>query len=449
MKGQEPRRTVQFVSFGCKLNYAETSTIRQQLEQAGFAVTDTQPDYAIVNTCAVTDRAERDARKAIRRIHRLSPRTKIIVTGCYAQLRPEEIAALPGVVAVFGNATKSQIAEFLTAGAMNCTPQLFLADPSDTLYLAATSPQDERTRAFLKVQDGCDYKCSYCTIPKARGRSRGVAVEQVLQQIRQLEQAGYAEVVLTGINLGDYRDQQQRRFFDLLKAIAQLQPRLRIRISSIEPNLVTPDIVALIADSSVFCPHFHLPLQSGSPEVLRAMRRRYTVAMYREKVEMILAALPECAIGVDVIVGFPGETEKHFQETYALLEELPVAYLHVFSFSERQGTDAARLPNKVAPEIRRERSQRLRDLSAKKRQQFAAKFLGTVREWIPEQYHPGQHVWVGWTENYLRLQVPAPLGLLPQRYRVRVVSLVDGELRGTLVDQRSVQDRKVSLPVVE
>ena len=449
MKRATSSGTVQLISFGCKLNYAETSAIRHQLEEAGFAVaaSDQIPDYVIINTCAVTSQAERDARKAIRRVHRLFPSAKIVVTGCYAQLRPEELAEQPGVIAVFGNTAKGQIASFLSSHPEDCTTHLFVSDP-DGFYQAATAPEDSRTRAFLKVQDGCDYRCSYCTIPKARGKSRGMAIEEVLQHIEVLEQAGYPEVVLTGINLGDYRDPQNRKFFQLLQAIEAMRPGLRVRISSIEPNLVTESIVSLIAQSSVFCPHFHLPLQSGSPAILRRMRRRYTVETYRQKVSMILEAMPNCAIGVDVIVGFPGETEEHFQQTYEFLESLPVAYLHVFSYSERSGTDAALFPNKVPAEEKKRRSQLLRRLSEQKRQAFAQRFVGQTLEWIPEQYDPQHGGWVGWTENYIRLFVPAPATLAHRRYTVHIHRRRAAQLVGDIAEPLTAPAAVVQLPVV-
>lgn len=452
MERVEKSQTASILTFGCKVNYAESSTIRQQLEQLGFRIVPLgeAPEYVIINTCAVTEQAEKECRKYIRKIHRENPHTKILVTGCYAQLRPAEIQQLNGVAAVFGNTEKHRITEFLSAPPNSCTAQVFVGQ-SFEFHSAWTGENDERTRAFLKVQDGCDYKCSYCTIPRARGRSRAMPLLQVLQTLQFLEEQGYAEIVLTGINLGEYRTTDGHRFEDLVCAIAELQPKARIRISSIEPNLVTQRIIDTIAHSSVFCHHFHLPLQSGSDTVLRKMRRRYNTKRYQQTVEAILAAIPDCAIGVDVIVGFPGETDALFSETVSFLESLPVAYLHVFSYSDRPGSDAVNYPGKVPQAVKRKRSRILRELSEQKRQAYYQRFVGTVRDWIPEIYDTSAGCWIGWTDNYIRTAVQEKPMMAAGRYSVLIEAIsskkmAQGKLRERKAEQK--QHSPFALPII-
>ncbi len=405
---------VAFHTLGCKLNYAETSQLQAQFEAAGYTVVPfgAASDVLVVNTCTVTENADRECRQVIRRALRTSPEAYVAVTGCYAQLQPERIAAIEGVSAVFGARDKFSITEKLAASgaARPDAPQLYVGELDGDLPFnpALSADSDGRTRAFLKLQDGCNYKCSFCTIPLARGRSRAMNFDEIPQRIAELERAGYREVVLTGVNLGDYVGEQRQRFVDVVRSIEELRPQLRVRISSIEPNLLTLDILDIIRDSNVFVPHFHIPLQSGSPEILRLMRRRYTANNYRALIEAIHERMPDCAVGVDVIVGFPGETDAHFRETMDFLHSLPVTYLHVFTYSERPNTPAAELAGRVPVERRRARTRELRNLSHKKKLDFYRSQLGGRRPVLPEGGADENGMLRGWTDNYVRVQFAAP-----------------------------------------
>ncbi|MCS6807754.1 MAG: tRNA (N(6)-L-threonylcarbamoyladenosine(37)-C(2))-methylthiotransferase MtaB [Bacteroidota bacterium] len=417
--------TVALYTLGCKLNYAETSQLQSMFEREGHTVVPFgQPaDVVIINTCTVTENADRECRQIIRRALRISPKAFIGVTGCYAQLQPEEIASIDGVDAVFGAQEKFRITELIGDFQKVDTPRCFVSDIGGVIDFAEAQSYeyDSRTRAFLKIQDGCNYKCSFCTIPRARGRSRAIDFQRIPEKIRALEAAGYHEIVLSGINIGDYRAPSGETFTDVIHLIEQMQPRLRIRISSIEPNLLTQEIIETIAQSSVLCPSFHIPLQSGSPEVLRHMRRRYNVEQYRDLIFRIKASMPHAAIGADVIVGFPTETNVHFEETYTFVETLPISYLHVFSYSERDNTPAAEYSVRtggVPMRQRAERSRQLRLLSAEKKRQFYQSQCGTERIVIPEQRNPKTGLWEGWTENYIRVEFTAPSMLMQAPVRV-------------------------------
>jgi threonylcarbamoyladenosine tRNA methylthiotransferase MtaB len=432
---------VSFYTLGCKLNYAETSQLQHVFEQAGHAVVPfgDPTDAVIINTCTVTNNADKECRQIIRRALRTSPSAFVGVTGCYAQLQPEEIASIEGVDAVFGAKEKfkipSLIAEITGGFQKVATPHCFVDElGSDIEFVEAhSSENDSRTRAFLKLQDGCDYKCSFCTIPLARGKSRAMEFALIPQKIRDLEKAGYHEIVISGINLGDYTALTGETFTDVVRAIDALQPNLRVRISSIEPNLLTQEIIDIVAASKVFCQSFHIPLQSGSPDILRLMRRRYKVDYYADLVHRIKSAMPNAAIGVDVIVGFPTESDAHFEETYSFLHTLPVSYLHVFSYSERENTPAAELSaegGSVSSAKRAERSKRLRNLSVKKKFEFyrtqASNDQASERVVIPEQRNDETGNWSGWTENYVRAEFAAPAMLVQAPVRVRLCT-TDGE----------------------
>lgn len=427
---------VAFYTLGCKLNYAETSQLQQMFEQAGHTVVPfgTAADAIIINTCTVTENADRECRQIVRRALRVSPNAFVGVTGCYAQLQPEEIASIEGVDAVFGAKEKFRIPDLVSNFQKFDTPQCFVSELDDSIEFveAHSAEHDSRTRAFLKLQDGCNYKCSFCTIPLARGKSRSMDFSWIPSKIRDLERAGYHEVVLSGINLGDYKAASGERFEDVVRLIDLMQPNLRVRISSIEPNLLTQNIIDIVAASSVFCPSFHIPLQSGSPEILRLMRRRYKAEHYADLVRRITSAMPDAAIGVDVIVGFPGETDSHFEETFALLHALPVSYLHVFSYSERENTPAAEYSaaGQSVPHAKRaERSKRLRMLSAKKKLEFYRSQCAAekpARIAIPEQRNRETGLWSGWTENYVRVQFEGAATMLQQPVQVRL-SHTDGE----------------------
>lgn len=428
---------VSFYTLGCKLNYAETSFLRQQFEEAGYTVVPfgEPADVVLINTCTVTETADAECRKIIRRAIRTAPGAFIGVMGCYAQLNAEEIARIEGVSAVFGNQEKGQLVELVARlRPLGGGPHV-LVSPFHTpcFHPARSADEDSRTRAFLKIQDGCNYRCSFCTIPKARGPSRSMPFEQLPEHVRALEAAGYREVVLTGVNLGDYRAPTGERLIDVLRLLEELRPSFRVRLSSIEPNLLTPEILELVARSELFCPHFHIPLQSGSPDILRRMRRRYTVERYRSLILSIVERIPDCAIGVDVLTGFPGETEEHFMQTHRLLEELPVAYLHVFTYSEREGTPAAAMPDAVPMRVRKLRTYRLRQLSEQKRFHFYRSQLGTVRTVIPETYDAATGTWEGWTENYVRVRFAAPPTLPQELLPVRLEHLREGIVWGSLL----------------
>lgn len=437
---------ISFYTLGCKLNYAETSQLQAQFEREGHSVVEFgQPaDAVIVNTCTVTENADRECRQVIRRALRHSPEAFVAVTGCYAQLQPEEIASIDGVDAVFGAKEKFAITQYVQEFAKSATPKIFVSELQDDLEFveAQSGENDSRTRAFLKIQDGCNYNCSFCTIPLARGGSRAMPFSRIAEKLHELEQAGYHEVVLSGINLGDYKAPTGEKFPDVVQFIDVLQPRLRARISSIEPNLLTPEILDIVTNSRVFVPHFHIPLQSGSPAILRLMRRRYNAPTYNALVHSIKQAMPHCAIGVDVIVGFPGETDELFEETFAFLHDAPVTYLHVFNYSERDNTPAASYAGKVPSHVKKERISRLRTLSALKKNEFYRSQCGTERVVIPEQRDPTTGRWVGWTDNYVRVEFAADSTLLQMPVRVRLLELhgehVLGELAEHQLDTRPV-----------
>jgi len=431
---------IAFYTLGCKLNYAESSALQELFSQAGYTVVPfgTPADVVIINTCTVTETADAECRKIIRRALRSSPGAFVAVTGCYAQRAPEEIAAIPGVSAIFGNQEKARIVELVEQlRRQPATAPHVLVSPfhAPCFNPARSADQDSRTRAFLKIQDGCSYRCSFCTIPAVRGPSRSLPFEELPRHLRALEAAGYREVVLTGINLGDYRSPTGERLVDVLALIERLQPRFRVRLSSIEPNLLSEELIRLVARSSVICPHFHVPLQSGSPAILRRMRRRYTVELYRQRILLLKEYIPDCAIGTDVLTGFPGETEEHFAETYQLLESLPISYIHAFTYSEREGTPAASMPEVVPPPVRKARTNRLRALSERKRTEFYRSQLSTVRTVIPEQYDAERSRWTGWTENYVRVSIPGGPELGHEPLRVRLYALDGATVLGIPLDQ--------------
>ena len=368
-------KKVAFYTLGCKLNYSETSTISRKLEEKGYQKVDftDRPDIFIINTCSVTENADKKCHKVVREARSISPDAFVAIIGCYAQLKPKEISAIPGVDAVLGAAEKFRLAELLDDFKRKPGTQVF-ASPIDAAntFNAAYSIHD-RTRTFLKVQDGCDYSCSFCTIPQARGGSRSDTIATIVQTAKEIAKTGVKEIVLTGVNTGDFGMQnghRKERFFDLVKALDTVEGIERFRISSIEPNLLSDEIIELVAGSRRFAPHFHIPLQSGSDKILKLMRRRYLRDLYVSRVEKIKKLMPHACIGADLIVGFPGETRENFLETYQFLNELNISYLHVFTYSERDNTLAAEMPGTVPLKERHERSKMLHILSDKKRRAF-------------------------------------------------------------------------------
>lgn len=396
--------TVAFYTLGCKLNFAESSAIGQQLTQAGFEKREFQDgaDLYVINTCSVTDHADRKCKKVVREALKQNPNAYVVVIGCYAQLKPQEIAQIPGVDMVLGAAEKFQLIDHLHSLVKEPKALIHNAPIKEVNTFVPGYSLGDRTRIFLKVQDGCDYFCSFCTIPLARGKSRSANVADTLKLVEEAAQQGAKEIVLTGVNLGDFGVEHEQTFFDLVKAIDQVEGVDRYRISSIEPNLLTDEIIEFVANSKRFVPHFHIPLQSGSDEILTRMRRKYLSDLYRTRIAKIKALMPHCGIGVDVIVGFPGETEEHFLETYRFLNELEVSYLHVFPYSERANTTAKKMKDVVPVKVRMERGEMLRGLSEKKRMAFYREHLDTVRPVLFEE-EERRGVMFGFTDNYIKV----------------------------------------------
>jgi threonylcarbamoyladenosine tRNA methylthiotransferase MtaB len=401
------QKKVALHTLGCKLNFSETSSIGNQFLERNFDVVDFQQeaDVYILNTCSVTESAERECRQIIRRALRQNPQAFIIVTGCYAQLRPDEIAQIDGVDAVLGSNEKFKLFSLIDnfnkreLACISVTPTENLTE----FGIAHSTDADNRTRAFLKVQDGCDYTCSFCTIPLARGASRSLPVNNVVEEFKKLLIAGYKEIVLTGVNVGDYGKNIGSNLFNLLSELIKVEDEFRIRISSIEPNLLTDEIINLVAESEKLCNHFHIPLQSGSSKILRAMQRRYTIDDYQNLIYKIKKSLPDAGIGVDVIVGFPGETEENFIQTHNFLRDLPISYLHVFTYSERPDTKAILLPGVVDVQERKRRNNILRILSEKKRAKFYTDMIGTKQSVIFENADK-KGLMHGFTSNYIKVQ---------------------------------------------
>lgn len=409
----EQVKTVAFHTLGCKLNFSETSTLSRLLEQDGFVKTefDNTADVYVINTCSVTDNADKECRMLVRRIQRRAPGSMVVITGCYAQLKPEEIASIEGVDLVLGAAEKFNIAEHLKTLTKGDSTKICSCDIEDVNSFHASYSLNDRTRTFLKVQDGCDYTCAFCTIPMARGKSRSDSVANVVEHAHTLAATGVKEIVLTGVNLGDFGKgfeggkKREESFFELAQALDQVEGISRYRISSIEPNLLTNEIIEFVANSRKFMPHFHIPLQSGSNDILGLMRRRYRRELYAEKVALIKQFMPHCAIGVDVIVGFPSESDAHFRETYDFLNELDVSYLHVFTYSERANTHALEIKPVVPVHIRNERNKMLRNLSHKKQQFFNEQHLGQTRKVLFESLGK-DGMMEGYTDNYVKVTTP-------------------------------------------
>jgi threonylcarbamoyladenosine tRNA methylthiotransferase MtaB len=403
-------KTVALHTLGCKLNFSETSTLSRLLEQDGFIKTDFEEiaDVYVINTCSVTDNADKECRLLVRRIQKKAPEAMVVITGCYAQLKPEEIASIPGVDLVLGAAEKFNITHHLKEITKGDSAKICSCDIEDVNTFTASYSINDRTRTFLKVQDGCDYTCSFCTIPMARGKSRSDSISNVIANVKELSANGIKEVVLTGVNLGDFGKGvtggkiKEENFFDLLQELDTIEGIDRYRISSIEPNLLTNDIIEFVSNSKRIMPHFHIPLQSGSNKILGLMRRRYKRELYTEKVGLIKTVMPHCAIGVDVIVGFPGETDEDFKETFDFLHSLDISYLHVFTYSERANTYALELKPIVPIHVRNERNKLLRNLSYQKMQYFTQQHIGETRKVLFES-HSKNNTIEGYTDNYIKI----------------------------------------------
>lgn len=400
-------KKVAFYTLGCKLNYSETSTISRKFEEKGYQKVDftEQPDIFIINTCSVTENADKKCHKIVREARSISPNAYVAIIGCYAQLKPKEISEIPGVDAVLGAAEKFRLVELLDGFVRPEKPTVFASDIEEVNTFNTSYSMHDRTRTFLKVQDGCDYSCSFCTIPLARGSSRSDSMANIVKTAEEIANTEVKEIVITGVNTGDFglqAGQRQERFIDLIQALDQVEGIDRFRISSIEPNLISDDIIEFVASSKRFVPHFHIPLQSGSNKILKLMRRRYQREVYTSRVEKIKSLMPHACIGVDVIVGFPGETHEDFLETYQFLNELDISYLHVFTYSERENTLAATLGDVVSKKDRNERSRMLHSLSDKKRRFFYEQHLGKTYTVLFEQ-DVEDGMMHGFTENYIRV----------------------------------------------
>lgn len=425
-----PYKTVAFQTLGCKLNFAETSTLARDFSSHGYAQVgiDHPADLYVINTCSVTENANKKARKAVRRALRKSPQAKVAVIGCYAQLNPQEIADIPGVSIVAGAEDKFNLIEKIESEELIGQPVILNSEIDYVTHFHPSYSMGERTRSFLKVQDGCDYTCSFCTIPLARGKSRSADIADTLLQAREIAETGIKEIVLTGVNVGDFGKSHGESFFELIQELDKVEGIERYRISSIEPNLLTDEIINFTANSEKFLPHFHIPLQSGSDQILKAMRRRYKSDLFVRRINKIKTIMPEACIGVDVIVGFPGESEENFQETYELLKQLDVSYLHVFSYSQRDNTDAVKIEPKVSQQTIAERSKILHRLSMKKKRQFYENNTGKIRQVLFETYEEG--ILSGHSENYISVSIKGNEDKVNQIIPVKLVRLEDGEMIG-------------------
>jgi threonylcarbamoyladenosine tRNA methylthiotransferase MtaB len=409
----ENKKKVAFYTLGCKLNFSETSTIARNFQDEGFERVDFEEfaDMYVINTCSVTENADKQFKQIVRKAMKINDKAFVAAVGCYAQLKPEELAAVDGVDLVLGATEKFKITDYINDLSKNDFSKIHSCEIAEADFYVGSYSIGDRTRAFLKVQDGCDYKCTYCTIPLARGISRSDALENVLKNAADISQQGIKEIVLTGVNIGDYgkgefgNKKHEHTFLDLVQALDKVNGIERLRISSIEPNLLKNETIDFVSKSRTFVPHFHIPLQSGSNEILAKMKRRYQREVYTERVNKIREVMPDACIGVDVIVGFPGETDENFLETYHFLNEMEISYLHVFTYSERDNTEAASMKNVVPINVRNKRSKMLRGLSVKKRRAFYESQIGTSRTVLFESENKEGYIH-GFTENYVKVKTP-------------------------------------------
>lgn len=425
-------KKVSFHTLGCKLNFSESSTLARQFTENGFERVSSGADIYVINTCSVTDSADKKCRNIIRKLSHANPNAIIAVTGCYAQLKPAEIAAIEGVDIVVGSNNKSEIVHYVKNFTAKGKGAIYTCDSDEITTFFSSFSSGDRTRSFLKVQDGCSYKCSYCTIPLARGASRNQPIETILIEAREIAAKGIKEIVLTGVNIGDFGKSTGETFLDLVKELDKVEGIERYRISSIEPNLLTPQLLEFCSSSSKFQPHYHIPLQAGSDKVLALMRRRYNTKQFAEKIELVKAYNPQVFIGVDVIVGFPGETEQDFEDSYQLLERLKPAFLHLFPYSERANTDAIHYEGKVSPSEKTRRMKRLEELSAKLHYEFALQFVGKKVKVLVEGIQKGGKVH-GYTENYVKVLLPYNKESIGKIVDVEIISVEEnGEAIGNL-----------------
>jgi threonylcarbamoyladenosine tRNA methylthiotransferase MtaB len=424
----EIKRKVAFYTLGCKLNFSETSALARVFADNGFErVAHSQPaDIYVINTCSVTEHADRKCRQAIRKFIRQAPEAIIAVTGCYAQLKSEEIASIEGVDLVLGTDAKGRLFEYVNSMRNKSATRVFSCEINNVNSFFQAFSSGDRTRSFLKVQDGCDYKCAYCTIPKARGKSRNPSVASITDEAMKISASGTKEIILTGVNIGDFGRSGDEKFIDLLKALDRVEGIERFRISSIEPNLLTGEIIDFISGSEKFLPHYHIPLQSGSDRILKLMRRRYLTKLFREKVEILRNKDPHTFFGIDVIVGFPGETEEDFEDTYKFLEDLNPAYLHVFPYSERPGTDSESMDGKINALTVNARVRRLNELSNRLHRDFYIKNIGRVEEVLFES-SAKRGLMFGFTRNYIKTEIPYRKDLAGKIVRVKLRDISETE----------------------
>ena len=422
-------RTALFHTLGCKLNFAETSTVARIFAEKGIRRVQSgeTPDVVVVNTCSVTELADKKCRQAIRAYVKKYPQATVVVTGCYAQLKSEEVAGIPGVKIVAGSDQKLMLAEFLEEFVSTHQPRTIVTPINQMRHFCPSCSRGDRTRYFLKVQDGCDYYCTYCTIPMARGRSRSGNIEELVNQARQVAEEGGKEIVITGVNIGDFGKGRNDNFFDLIQALDEVEGVERYRISSIEPNLLTDEIIEWVATSKRFMPHFHVPLQSGSDEVLRLMHRHYDTDLFRRKIEKIKTTIPDAFIGVDLIVGARGETDALIEESRQFVESLNISRLHVFTYSERPGTQALKINHVVDTTEKHHRTRIMLNISEQKLSQFTTQYLGSTRKVLLEHAKPGRPM-SGFTDNYIKVQVKADSAIDNKVVEVKLIeSLNNGE----------------------
>ena len=430
-------KKVAFYTLGCKLNFAETSTIARSFEEDGYIRVDFEApaDIYVINTCSVTENADKQFKQIVRKALKTNPKAFLAAVGCYAQLKPEELASVDGVDLVLGAKEKFNITQYIDDLTKNNEGGVHSCEIAETDFYVGSYSIGDRTRAFLKVQDGCDYKCTYCTIPMARGISRSDTIENILSNAKKISDKGIKEIVLTGVNIGDYgkgefgNKKHEHTFLELVQALDKVEGIERLRISSIEPNLIKDETIDFIAQSNSFVPHFHIPLQSGSNEILKKMKRRYLRELYVSRVAKIREVMPDACIGVDVIVGFPGETDEHFLETYYFLNDLDISYLHVFTYSERDNTEAVLMDGVVPDAVRAKRSKMLRGLSAKKRNAFYESQLGKEKTVLFESDNKQGYIH-GFTENYVKVKAPWDPALVNTLHKVKLTKIdVDGMVR--------------------
>ncbi len=433
----ENKKKVAFYTLGCKLNFSETSTIARNFQNEGFERVDFEDiaDMYVINTCSVTDNADKQFKQIVKKAMKLNDKAFVAAVGCYAQLKPEELAAVDGVDLVLGATEKFKITDYINDLSKNDFGEVHSCEIEEADFYVGSYSVGDRTRAFLKVQDGCDYKCTYCTIPLARGISRSDALENVLKNASEISEQGIKEIVLTGVNIGDYgkgefgNKKHEHTFLDLVKALDEVEGIERLRISSIEPNLLKNETIEFVSQSRTFVPHFHIPLQSGSNDILKKMKRRYMRELYTERVAKIREVMPHACIGVDVIVGFPGETDEHFLETYHFLNDLDISYLHVFTYSERDNTEAVDMNGVVPMNVRSKRSKMLRGLSVKKRRSFYESQIGTRRTVLFESENKEGYIH-GFTENYVKVKTPWNPELVNTLHEINLTKIdEDGSVR--------------------